>query len=73
MIATGQEIEEEINLNGTTPVTTAFAYDVPITIAKDITVGDVTVNAATDYSQPRSYSCEPTGTETSASVVPAAA
>jgi hypothetical protein len=48
VLATGQEIQEEMVLNGTTPVTSSYAYDVPLTIAKDITLGDVTVNAASD-------------------------
>jgi hypothetical protein len=48
VIASGVEITEEISLNGTTPVISLYAYDIPITIAKDVTVGDVTVNSASD-------------------------
>jgi len=40
----GQELWEEIRLNGTTTVTTTKMYETPLTIAKDITDGDVTVN-----------------------------
>jgi hypothetical protein len=50
VIAGGQEPVEQITLNGTGAVTTRFAYDVPITIAKDQTIGDVTINAAVDGS-----------------------
>ncbi len=45
IIASGIETYEEINLNGTTPVVTTKSYDIPLTIAKDVTFGDVTVNA----------------------------
>jgi hypothetical protein len=45
VISGGFELHEEINLNGTIPVTTTNSYDIPLTIAKDITVGDVTVSA----------------------------
>ena len=48
VLSTGQELEETITLTGTTPVTTRYSYDIPLTIAKDITLGDVTVNAASD-------------------------
>jgi hypothetical protein len=47
VIQGGVQLHEEINLNGTTPVTTVNSYDVPLTIAKDITVGDVFVSANT--------------------------
>lgn len=43
----GFEVEEQLVLTGTTPVASANLYDVPLTIAKDITAGDVTVNGAT--------------------------
>jgi hypothetical protein len=43
----GREVREEVQLNGFTPVLTANQYDVPITIAKGITAGDVTVSGAT--------------------------
>jgi hypothetical protein len=46
IIAGGSEVCEEITLNGTAQVTTHTAYDIPLTIAKDITYGDVTVNAS---------------------------
>lgn len=39
----GVEVEEEIILNGTIPVSSHFPYDTPITIAKGITDGGVTV------------------------------
>jgi hypothetical protein len=48
ILATGQELEETIHLNGTGPVTTLFSYDIPLTVSKDITQGNVTVNAASD-------------------------
>jgi hypothetical protein len=49
ILSTGMEIEETLTLNGTVPQTSRYSYDVPITIAKDITIGDVTVNAERDY------------------------
>lgn len=48
VISTGTQVEEQITLNGTTPVTTVWSYDIPITIAKNITWGYVTVNAQSD-------------------------
>ena len=42
----GEEFNESITLNGTTPVSTIKQYDVPITVAKDITVGDVSVTGS---------------------------
>ena len=45
VIAGGNELYETITLNGTTPVTTTKQYEIPLTIAKDITYGDVTVNS----------------------------
>jgi hypothetical protein len=47
-IAGGVILEETVYLNGTASVTSNFAYDIPITFAKDITVGNVTCNAAND-------------------------
>jgi hypothetical protein len=49
ILATGQELEETVILNGSTPVFSNYSYDIPLTVAKDITLGDVTVNAASDY------------------------
>jgi hypothetical protein len=46
VLATGQELEETVNLQGVAPSPTRNAYDIPLTIAKDITLGDVTINAA---------------------------
>ena len=48
ILSTGQELEETVTLNGTTPVLTRYSYDIPLTMAKEITFGDVTVNAASD-------------------------
>jgi hypothetical protein len=48
ILATGQELEETITLNGVTGVFTHNVYDIPLTIAKEITFGDVTVNAESD-------------------------
>jgi hypothetical protein len=48
VLSTGQELEETVTLNGTTPIYSTYSYDIPLTIAKDITIGDVTVNAASD-------------------------
>ena len=45
MLATGQVFEETVNLQGVAPSPTQNAYDIPLTIAKDVTLGDVTVNA----------------------------
>lgn len=44
----GTEVTEEVILAtpATTPVQTVYSYDVPITISKPITHGDVTVNGA---------------------------
>lgn len=43
----GEEVSETVVLNGTTAVQTASLYDTPLTIAKNITVGDVTVSGVT--------------------------
>jgi hypothetical protein len=43
----GDMVTETVTLNGTTFVNTVNAYDVPITVAKNVTNGDVTVNGAT--------------------------
>ena len=48
VLATGAQVEEHIKLNGTTPVTSFWSYDVPLTVSKDITLGFVNVNAAVD-------------------------
>jgi hypothetical protein len=48
VLSTGYEMEEIIHLNGTGVVTTVNSYDIPLTISKDVTLGDVTVNSATD-------------------------
>ena len=48
VLSTGQELEEQIVLDGTHVMTSRYAYDVPLTIAKEITLGDVTVNAQSD-------------------------
>jgi hypothetical protein len=47
VISGGVENYEEFTLFGTTPVRTHNLYDIPLTIAKDITYGDVTVNSDT--------------------------
>ena len=41
--SSGAEVNETVTLTGTTPVTTANLYDVPLTVAKGITVGALTV------------------------------
>lgn len=41
------ERTETITLNGTTPVTSTFTYTVPLTIAKGVTAGDVSVTGFT--------------------------
>jgi hypothetical protein len=46
VLSTGQEIEETVTLNGTNQVDTRYVYDIPLTIAKEITFGDVSVNLA---------------------------
>jgi hypothetical protein len=48
VLSTGQELQEEMTLNGTNAGTSRYAYDIPLTVAKDITLGDVTINAASD-------------------------
>jgi hypothetical protein len=48
VIESGLEIEEQIVLKGTNPIETKYAYDIPLTISKDITNGDITVNASSD-------------------------
>jgi hypothetical protein len=48
LLATGIEQTEEVTLNGNIPVDTVKYYDVPLTISKDVTLGDLTVNAADD-------------------------
>lgn len=45
--AAGMEGSEMIVLNGTTPVQTGAAYDTPLTVAKPITAGVVTVTGVT--------------------------
>ena len=45
ILSTGQEIEETVTLNGNLPVNTRYVYDIPLTIAKEITIGDISVNA----------------------------
>jgi len=45
----GHEVTEEVILNGTTPVKTAHAYDLPLTVAKGLTTGSVTVNADSSF------------------------
>ena len=49
ILGIGQEYEESVQLQGKTPVTSQYAYDVPLTVAKDITVGNITINAENDY------------------------
>jgi hypothetical protein len=49
VLSTGQELEEVVYLNGTVPQYTGYSYDIPLTIAKDVTIGDLTVNAASDF------------------------
>jgi hypothetical protein len=44
ILSTGTEIEETVLLNGTSFVNSRYVYDIPLTIAKDITIGDVSVN-----------------------------
>ena len=44
--SSGQIYEESVQLNGTSPVYTMRAYDVPLTVAKTVTHGDITVNGA---------------------------
>lgn len=41
----GTVVSESLTLNGTTPVDTTFAYDIPITIAKTLTAGTMHVTA----------------------------
>jgi hypothetical protein len=48
ILSTGQELEETVTLSGTDLAYTRYSYDIPLTVSKDITVGDVTVNAASD-------------------------
>lgn len=43
----GTEVIEEVVLDGVNPVYTKYAYNVPLTVGKDITDGDVTVNSST--------------------------
>lgn len=43
----GSEVSETVTLTGTTPVSTKNKYDTPITVAKDITLGNVSVNGVT--------------------------
>ena len=49
-------VEENIRLNGTTPVSSFWSYDIPLTVSKDITLGFVTVNAASDAASCESVS-----------------
>jgi hypothetical protein len=44
ILSIGQELEEQVILNGTSQVSTRYSYDIPLTIAKEITFGDVSVN-----------------------------
>jgi hypothetical protein len=48
ILSTGQELEETVILSGTDLAYTRYSYDIPLTVAKDITFGDVTVNAASN-------------------------
>src|SRR5207247_1457988 len=43
----GVEVSETVVLNGQTEVKTTYIYDAPLIVAKDITLGDVTVKAVT--------------------------
>lgn len=43
----GVEMREVLTLNGTTPVLSANSYDIVYTLAKELTVGDVTVTGNT--------------------------
>ncbi len=43
----GSEVSETVTLNGNVPVLTLNEYDTPITVAKEITRGDVTVTGET--------------------------
>lgn len=45
----GNEVTEEIILNGTTIVKTAYQYDAPITISKGITQGTINFNGETSH------------------------
>jgi hypothetical protein len=42
----GDILQESVNLNGTSPVYTGFTYDSPLTAAKQLTVGDITITGA---------------------------
>ena len=42
----GEEFSETVTLNGTSAVSTARLYDIPITVAKDLTAGDVSVTGS---------------------------
>lgn len=44
--STGNQVSETVTLNGTTPVTSTRSYAIPLTIAKQITTGVVTVTGA---------------------------
>jgi hypothetical protein len=47
-LAGGLEVaHEQLTLNGTTPVLTDNSYLIPLTVAKDVTVANVTINGAT--------------------------
>jgi hypothetical protein len=48
VLSTGQELEESVVLSGTDIAITRYSYDVPLTFSKDLTLGDVTVNALSD-------------------------
>lgn len=43
----GSEVSETVTLNGNVPVQTLNEYDTPLTVAKEITKGDVTVTGGT--------------------------
>jgi hypothetical protein len=47
----GVEVSETLALNGTTPVVTVNDYDVPLTISKLVTTGDVIISGNTSLAQ----------------------
>jgi hypothetical protein len=42
----GDILMESVSLNGTSPVYTSYTYDTPLTVAKQLTTGDITITGA---------------------------